>query len=226
MAVKGRGRRFSLWLAEWAYFLLARSLFASCRISITGEGYRFFKEQIEARQPFVVAFWHYATILMPYFTKGKKWVAMVSASTDGDYIAGILESIGYVTVRGSRNRQGVGALKEMIKLMAGGHNAAIIADGSQGPPRRAQPGAVLLASRSGRPIIPIAWSASSYWTFRSWDRTALPKPFARIEVLFNPPLTVPPRIRGTALEEYRLKLEEALEETYGEVWQRMGKETH
>jgi lysophospholipid acyltransferase (LPLAT)-like uncharacterized protein len=226
MAVKGLGRRFSLWLAEWIYFLLARFLFASCRISITGEGYRFFNERIAARQPFIVAFWHYATILMPYFTKGKKWVAMVSASSDGDYIARVLESIGYVTVRGSRNRRGAGALKEMIKIMAEGYNAAIIADGSQGPARQAQPGAILLAAHSGCPIIPIAWSASSYWTFRSWDRTALPKPFARVEVIFNPPLAVPRQIRGGELEDQRQRLEQALHETYAEVWRRVGKKEH
>ncbi len=131
-----------------------------------------------------------------------------------------------MTVRGSRNRQGISALKNMIEIMAEGRNAAIIADGSQGPPRKAQAGGVLLAARSGCPIMPVSWSASSYWTFRSWDRTALPKPFSRIEVLVGPPLSVPREASGAGLETYRLQMEEALEETYSEVWRRMGKNEH
>ncbi len=55
-------------------------------------------------------------------------------------------------MRGSRNRSGVRALKGLIDLMRQGYNAAIVADGSQGPPRVMQAGALLLAGKIGQAI--------------------------------------------------------------------------
>lgn len=226
MAVKGLTYRISLRLAGWAYFVLSRLLFASCRISMGGEGAEFYAKRLTNSAPVIVAFWHYGVILFPFLSRGGKWVAMVSASKDGEYIARILESMGHVTVRGSKNRQGVSALKKMIEIMTEGRNAVLVADGSQGPPRKVQPGGVLLAAHSGCPILPVSWSASAYWTFRSWDRTVLPKPFSRIEVLIGPPLSIPRQSRGAGLETHRRQLEQELDKTYCEAWRRMGKTEH
>jgi len=226
MAMNSLLYRLSLWFASVLYVMLSRILFASYRITYAGEGEAVLDDRVRHEEPFIAAFWHNGVIFFPYLTRGKKWVAMVSASKDGEYIARILQSIGYKTARGSSNRQGVSALKNMLGWMRQGHNAGIVADGSQGPERKAQPGPVLLASKTGCPIMPMAWSASSYWTFRSWDRTVLPKPFARIHVEFGPPLEVPEGIRAEAVEGYRQGLEEAIDAVYAAAWRRFGKEEH
>jgi lysophospholipid acyltransferase (LPLAT)-like uncharacterized protein len=226
MGVNSAGRRISLWLVTVLYSLLSRLLFASCRVSIEGEGLDTFEKRVAKNEPLIAAFWHYGVIFFPYLTRGSKWTAMVSASEDGEYISRILESIGYQTVRGSSNRLGVSALKKIITLMRKGYNAGIVADGSQGPARQAQSGPVLLSARTGCPVIPMSWSASAYWTFKSWDRTILPKPFARIFVCFGPPFYVPKETKKEAIETYRRRLEDQLDETYRTVWRRMGKEGH
>ncbi|MFN2366466.1 MAG: hypothetical protein ABR523_08410, partial [Desulfurivibrionaceae bacterium] len=96
----------------------------------------------------------------------------------------------------------------------------------QGPPLTAQAGAVLLASKTAAPIVPLGWGADRYIVFRSWDRTVLPKPFARIFVKVGEPLTVPAGLKAAGIEEYRLKLEENLKENYREVWGRFGIKSH
>jgi lysophospholipid acyltransferase (LPLAT)-like uncharacterized protein len=151
---------------------------------------------------------------------------MVSASRDGEYIARLAEELGFDTARGSRNNRGMQALKEILKAAKAGRNTAIVADGSQGPPRIAQPGAILVASRTGVPVLPMMWSATRYLTIPSWDRTAIPKPFSRIDYFFGEPLSVPPDLKEEGIEEYRLILEERLNELYSRAWQLHGQDEH
>ncbi len=107
-----------------------------------------------------------------------------------------------------------------------GLSPAIVADGSQGPALTAQAGSLLLASRTGLPVMPVGWAADRYWSFRSWDRTAMPKPFSRVVVEFGEPFEVPKGVDSEALEEYRLQLERRLLEIYRRCWGRFGRETH
>jgi hypothetical protein len=225
MSVKKKlGYRLSMALAPYAYKLISKLLFPSCRIEVRG------RENIEKLsrdgQPFIAAFWHHGLFYITALDCSLPWVGMVSASGDGEYISKILESIGFETVRGSRNKRGIAALKGLIAAVLRGKNAAIVADGSQGPALVAQAGAVLLASKTGAPIVPFGWGADRYITFKSWDRTVLPKPFARVVVKIGAPLLVPPKLKSAGLEVYRVKLERQLKENYAEVWGHFGIKEH
>lgn len=222
----GYGRRLALWLVPRLYGGLIRLLFATCRVRVMGDDHR---ARCEAtRAPFVAAFWHYSVfpVIELHRDRGRGWAAMVSASSDAEFLARVLERKGLVTARGSRNRSGVRALKGLIDLMRQGLNAAIVADGSQGPPRVMQAGALLLASKTGAPILPIAVAADRYWAFRSWDRTILPKPFARIVLAYGEPLTVPAECGGAELEPLRLAVEQRLNRLYVSVWRAAGRKPH
>lgn len=227
MAVKqGIGQRFALWLVPLVYTILVRLLFATCRVRIIGEEHRQWCHSRSA--PFIAAFWHYSVfaVIELHRDRGQGWAAMVSASDDAEYVARLLERQGGVTVRGSRNRSGVRALKGLIDLMRQGYNAAIVADGSQGPARVMQAGALLLASKSGAPILPIAVAADRFWAFRSWDRTILPKPFARLILVYGEPLTVAAEADGAAIEAARLELEQRLNRLYAAAWRKAGHSPH
>lgn len=216
----------SLALGPFIFGLLTRLLFATCRISWVGRQH--LEKLDREKQPFIAAFWHYGVFLVLHLSRGKrKWVAMVSASQDGEYVARIVESFGFETVRGSRNRGAIGALKGMVKAVRDrGLSAAIVADGSQGPPLVAQPGAVLLASYSGTVVLPVGWAADRYWVFRSWDRTVLPKPFARVVVEIGEPLAVPGGLSSEGLEDWRLDLDRRLRAIYRRTWSGFGREVH
>lgn len=207
---------------------LVRLLFGSCRISHQGPGYANFFKRTRDATPYVYAFWHYGVCYYPLLFKGIKAYAMVSASKDGEYIARILEHAGIKTVRGSSGTGGMRAMKELIATIKrhGDASAGIVADGSQGPARVAQAGAVLLASYSGYSILPLAWAAERYFVFHSWDRTILPKPFARVSMWYGEPFAVPAGIRSDDLEKYRLELETRLNGTYEKAWEKFEKKRH
>ncbi|MEW6593580.1 MAG: lysophospholipid acyltransferase family protein [Thermodesulfobacteriota bacterium] len=227
MAVsQGIGQRLALWLVPRLYGMLSRLLFATCRLTVVGDGYR--RQCEAAASPFVAAFWHYGVfcIIELHRDRGQGWAAMVSASGDAEYVARMLERKGLATVRGSRNRSGVRALKGLIDLMRQGLSAAIVADGSQGPARVMQAGALLLASKSGAPILPVAVAADRYWAFRSWDRTILPKPFARLVLCYGEPLAVAADAGGEAIEAARLELEQRLNRLYAAAWREAGRPPH
>ncbi|MDH5298515.1 MAG: lysophospholipid acyltransferase family protein [Desulfobulbaceae bacterium] len=225
MAVReGFWYRLLLRLVPLLYGIISRLLFGSCRVTVHGG------EHLAScdGKSFIAAFWHYSVFCIIEMQRrgNRRWVAMVSASRDAEFVARVLAREGCRTVRGSRNRGSVKALREMMVAMEGGLAGAIVADGSQGPALVAQPGAVLLASRSGAPILPVVVAADRFFVFRSWDRTMLPKPFARLALCYGEPLAVPPDLKSSELEPYRQQLEERLNALYRQAWGRLGREGH
>ncbi len=217
------GKRLAYALSPMVFKTAVAGLFASCRIEEQGRHH--YDALTAAGSPFVLAFWHYTVFMVVYHLRaeGPRTVAMVSSSDDAEFVSRILQSYGTVTVRGSRNRRGLAAMKEMMALMRGGRAVgAIVADGSQGPALEAQPGAVLLASRLEAPILPVTWAADRYIAFSSWDRTLLPKPGARIVFRYGEPLTVPAGLRSAGLEEYRVLCQQRLRALYNETWAACG----
>ena len=216
--------RFFLRVVPVVFLWLSVILFATCRIKVHGQKYW---DQIEARQgPAIGSFWHYSIFFILYFMRKKNGVAMVSASRDGEFVNRIVRKMGYETVRGSRKKGGVQAIKGLIRHMREGKNAAIVADGSQGPERIVQAGCIVLASRAGAPILPMLWSCSRYKRFGSWDGTALPLPFSKIDFFYGEPLDVPPKIKSEEVEKYRMILENRLNDLYNEAWVLHGKTEH
>ncbi len=115
-------------------------------------------------QPYVHAFFHDQLLLMTYSylgrESGRRLAVLSSRHRDGEYVARTLERFGHVMVRGSTGRGGVGGLKEMIRHLRDGRDAAFATDGPRGPRRRVQIG-VIEAARLGRaPVVPVAFAAS------------------------------------------------------------------
>lgn len=210
---------------------VSRLLFGSCRVRVSGAEH--IDPLLAAGRPLISACWHYGVFFhveqirrqcLPF--PAAKWVLMLSTSDDAELLAGVLRGLGADLVRGSRNRGGRAALRQMIEQVKAGANAGIVADGSQGPARRVQAGAVLLAAKTGAPIVPAAWAADRYLALRSWDRTVIPKPFARIDYRFGEPLAIPAGTSGDCLEPYRLELERRLDSLYTEAWNSFGRSGH
>ncbi len=226
---KKKNNPFLLWLLPNLVGLLMRLWFSTCRVTVHGqENIPNLKKTKEKGKetPAVTISWHYAVIFMLFFLRKYDGTLLVSASSDGDYFTALGKHFGYDAVRGSRNHKGVQGLKGLLRAIKRGRTCALVGDGSQGPPLVMQPGAILLASRSGAPILPVAWSASSYLAFRSWDRLAIPKPFAKVHFFYGKPITIPAGIKGDALEEQRQQTEQALLALYHEAWAIFDKQYH
>lgn len=156
----------------------------------------------------ILAFWHSRLFYMPYhFRWQKKWRILVSPSSDGDIINGILKLFGFFTVRGSTFKSPVRALLALTRELKKGASAAMIADGSRGPANTAQIGSVALAKLSGKPVLPVAFGAQKKQNLNSWDRTLLPMPFSKVTIVFGRPITVEKRCDAKELEKKRMELE-------------------
>lgn len=216
--------RCALAVAPRVVYVLTLAWFATCRIKVRGDGP--VNNLLARGDTGIAAFWHYSFLFLFYCFRKIPSAVMVSASKDGEYIARLAQLMGHVPVRGSSNRDGVKALREMIGLLRHGWHGAIVADGSQGPARKAQAGCILMASKSGAPIFPVVWAANRALVFKSWDRTAVPLPFATVVVRFGPPMAVPAPLDARQVEAYRQELEAQLNRLYTAAWREVGREPH
>jgi hypothetical protein len=141
--------------------------------------------------PILFALWHGRMFLSIQAHRREGIVTMASRSKDGDVIAGWLERNGYSVVRGSSTRGGSQALREMVRRIRAGRDAALTVDGPTGPPRIVQPGIVQLARLTGGWILPITSSSARPRFLASWDRYLLPLPFSRNVVLYGEPFPIP-----------------------------------
>jgi len=213
----------SLAVVPRAYVLLTKLWFGTCPVRLQGQ------ENLHkalGQGGAIVPFWHYSIYYMLYHLRRYPGVAMVSASRDGEYIARVAELLGFETVRGSSNRFGVRALKGMVAHVRQGKNAGIVADGSQGPALKMQPGALMLAAKSGSSIMPVVWATKRYTTINSWDHSVLPLPFSPVLLRYGDLISVEPKPNSAQLEEYRLQVEAAMMRMYSEVWQEFGRKSH
>lgn len=159
---------------------------------------------------FVFACWH-SDVLYLGFHVPKPTVFIISPSKDGDIIAGLLSRSGYDVVRGSRQKGGLAAIRQMVHCMkTKGVNAGIVADGSRGPARRVQNGPIVLARDTGAWLLPVAMAARHMWRAGSWDRTKVPLPFARVVIAHEEPFSVPESVRSEDIALWKKRLEDAL----------------
>jgi lysophospholipid acyltransferase (LPLAT)-like uncharacterized protein len=184
------------------------------------EGWENFESIESAGKIPIYSFWHDRIFAGTYFFRNRGIIVITSQSLDGEYIARFIKRLGYGSVRGSSTRGGVGALVEMIRMMRQGNPMAFTVDGPRGPRYEAKSGAVLLAKKTGNPIMPFVVEAEKYWTVGSWDRLQIPSPFARARVIIGEPIYVPPNADDVSVEEKRMALQRTLDELVeaGKQW--------
>jgi len=187
---------------------LIRLLGATYRWRAEGAGH--YEDVVRSgRQP-IMAFWHGRILPATIFFQHRGIVVITSENFDGEWIGRIIRRFGYGSARGSSSRGGARALVQLKRVMAEGKPTAFTIDGPRGPARVAQPGVVFLARITGNPIIPFHIESSRHWTARSWDRTQIPKPGARIAVAIGEPFFVPSHVDDDGLEAHRRELEQRL----------------
>ena len=159
-------------------------------------------------QPFVFASWHSQLLPLVWYHRGDTTSLLVSAHDDGGYLAGAARAWGYALVRGSSTRGGAGAFRRMLEILRGGGEIAVTPDGPRGPAGIVKPGVVAAAQATGAPIVPVAALSSSSWRLRSWDGLRIPKPFARVRIVYGVPLRVSGEAsRSAAAEMLRQRLD-------------------
>src|SRR5215213_7822171 len=206
--------------ADLAFYVLINLLGLTARFAVTGwENHD--KAEADGGLPIYV-FWHDRIFLTTYWWRKRRIVVMTSQSFDGEYIARVIQRFGYGAVRGSGTRGRVGSIIEMAHLMRAGCTTAFTIDGPKGPRYIAKMGAVMLAKKSGHPIVPVTMAVERYWTTPSWDLFQIPKPFTRARVYVAPPIYVPADADEAMLAAKRNELQQTLDDLnhQSEEWRR------
>lgn len=191
----------------------------TCKVKvITGD------EQAEALikkgEPIIPCYWHQMHIFGSWYMRelqqrGLKIGFLISPSVDGEVPARIVESWGATAIRGSSNKTGARALKDMYNTIVKDHVSPVTtSDGPTGPIHVFKQGAVMLSQLTQAPMLPIAYAASRYWTSRSWDKFIIPKPFSTIVIAVGKPHFIDKKISGDELEQERLSMENDLNNLY------------
>ncbi|WP_367192339.1 lysophospholipid acyltransferase family protein [Amorphus sp. 3PC139-8] len=177
-------------------------------------------EEAAPHLPAIVAMWHGQHFMMP-FARPKEWPdcrVMISRSADGDVnaIAASHLGLGLIRASGGRNphqirkRRGVRGFLEAMSALEEGAVVAMTADVPKGPARVAGDGIVLLASKSGRPVIPVAFATSRRIDLNSWDKATVNLPFGRSACVAGEAIYVDRELSDEGFEEARSRIEAGL----------------
>jgi len=192
---------------------LLRALAATWRIERLGRQHH----DALAGGPFLFALWHQALVPLLWDHRQRDIALLVSGHRDGDLVGRAAERLGYRLIRGSSTRGGGPAFREVVRALRDSTAVAITPDGPRGPGRVVKPGIVRAARLAGVPILPVMASADRVWHLGSWDRLFVPQPFARVRVVYGPPIHIAGRDDDAAARSHLASRLDALTDTERQV---------
>ena len=189
---------------------LALLLARTWRYTLLGPGREAARDPRRSKVAFVC--WHESLLPPLWLHRGEGVAIIVSEARDGQYLADFTEAIGFALLRGSSTRGGAKALLGATRALEAGGSLAITPDGPRGPRREMKPGVLSAAARAGAVVIPVHAEADRAWRLRSWDRFMIPKPFARVRMVYGTPFTVErgPAGEAAAMERVKVGMDEVV----------------
>jgi lysophospholipid acyltransferase (LPLAT)-like uncharacterized protein len=178
-------REISGWrrVVLWPLAMLLRLWGRSLRFETTPDDLRHYTKRDE---PVVIVLWHnrlfLAAEIYRRYRQPRMAYALISASGDGAWLTAFFSLVGMRAARGSSSRLGREAASALVEVQRAGHDVGITPDGPRGPLYDLKPGAVIVARRTGAPLLLVGGEFTSAWRLRSWDRFYVPLPFSRVRM--------------------------------------------
>jgi lysophospholipid acyltransferase (LPLAT)-like uncharacterized protein len=162
------------------------------------------------KHPVIVAIWHGELLMQPFFylyaRPQPKACVMISDYFAGEVIASIVKYFGIDSIRGATNKNGSRMLLQAVKMMRENYDIVITPDGPIGPRYSVADGIVLLAQKTGYPIVCANYDASSKWQIDTWDKFIIPKFFSTVNFTASSPID----ISNMSIEEAKLQIYKGL----------------
>lgn len=169
---------------------LGHALIQSLRVELANTHY--VTRLIDAGQPFIFLIWHSQLLLSVPAALRYGITGLASPTLDGQIGAGVAGRLGIDSISGDSRYRSLSALRGLAARLREGRSVGLFPDGPVGPARRLKQGPLILARRSGCPLIPTAASAAWRIGLQShWDRFILPLPFSRVAAIAGEPVWVP-----------------------------------
>jgi lysophospholipid acyltransferase (LPLAT)-like uncharacterized protein len=203
-------------LLQYIVWILVRSLVKSYKFKVQGLENIEKAKALNPKRSYIFSAWHGQVLCgMSYHAWTEPFLTLSSRSKDGDYAAYVAQKMNFVAIRGSsrkknKDKGGKEAMMQYIDGLNAGTSAGITVDGPKGPYQECKIGIVVIAAKSGAPILPMICLPNSYWGFNSWDKFKVPKYFSTINVLFGEPIHIPAESTPEELETYRASVTAAM----------------
>ena len=173
------------------HFVLVHLVNVLCKtLRITEKNRSVINELEKANKNYVLAFWHGSMLLPWYVHRGKKMIALISKSKDGDLLARVLKNWKYGVIRGSSSTGGDVALGIMVDYGKNKHSITITPDGPRGPRHKLKAGAVIAAKKSGLPLILTGVGIQNKRSLNSWDSFSIPKLLTKATLIYSDPIYI------------------------------------
>lgn len=199
-------------IASWLAYTVIRLLMSTYRIRLLNTHHRDDGKKVHPQGSICLVVWHEHCLGCIIAHRHQSYAPLASLSQDGDVATFTFRRFGYRTIRGSSSRGGHEARAELVSFCQQGWSAAITIDGPRGPRRIVKSGAIDIARKSGAAIVPAITVANREWRLRSWDKFQIPKPFAKVDIIYGPPIIVPPDTDGQEFDLFKQKIKIALED--------------
>jgi len=187
-------------------FLFLIFIGLTCRKRIIGENY--IEELKKEGKNWIYLLWHNNIAIASWVLRKDHLVIMASASEDGGLATEMLQNFGFETVRGSSSKGGLKAMLSIVKLIKSGRSAALTPDGPRGPKYELQKGTIVIAQKTGVPLVPIDIQATGQWVLnKSWDQHKLPKPFSTLIISIGKPIYVDSHLKSDDLNQIQKRVE-------------------
>lgn len=198
----------ALFLGALVWFIY-KTLSSTWRLSIQEP--ESLKINLLKKIPVIFAHFHGDELVLLSLIAKYKTATITSTSKDGELMTRIVHFFGGKTSRGSSTRGGISALKGLINHCKNGSNSSIAVDGPKGPIYEIKPGVFELSRIMKSEIYCAGITCDRAWHFpKAWNKTYLPKPFAKIYVVWSGPVGPVSKDLDPRSEELAKKLQDTL----------------
>src|SRR6202171_1212016 len=203
-------RRIQIPIIAAAVYSVIRTLGPTLRYEVLG--WQHAQRVYASKHRIIWAFWHRIIIPIVWWHRNKGVVVMNTTAFDGQWTRKVIEWLGFGTAQGSSSRGGLRGLAVMARRLEEGVDCAFTIDGPRGPRYIAKPGPVMLARKTGCPVMVFHIGVNRGKTFeKTWDHFLMPRPFSRTVILFAPPIYVPADATAEAMEAKHADMQRELE---------------